>query len=64
MMKVMLVGYYPLLALLVLLNSRLEARLGVSRATLLMEALFACAIFLPLTVPIFFDAVPVFRLLR
>ena len=64
MTRAMLLGYYQLMALLVFLNTRVEARLGISRATRTMEALLACAIVLPLAIPLFFNAINVFGLLR
>jgi hypothetical protein len=59
MLRWWLLSYYPLMALLVFVNSCLEAHFGASRATWAAEAVLGCAIFLPLVIPIFLNFVAV-----
>jgi hypothetical protein len=57
MSRLLLLSYYPTMAGLVLLNARAEARFGVSRGTRVVEALLACAIVAPLTLPLLVDII-------
>jgi hypothetical protein len=45
------------MGLLVFLNTRIEARLRVSRVTKAIEAILACAIIAPLLLPLMIDIV-------
>jgi hypothetical protein len=53
--RFLLLAYYPVMGLLVFLNTRIEARFGVSRSTKAIEAVLAFAIIAPLLLPLLLD---------